>query len=91
MTDGERKLLQEVHSQMGEVRDEMAALMRDLYGVPDGSPSDVRPLIHEIRIVVRAYQRASWVTRLLIWVLPTIAGLGVAIREIGKWFGMRGP
>ncbi|MFQ6554111.1 hypothetical protein AAD018_017345 [Aestuariibius insulae] len=83
MTDEEREMLVEVHEQMG-------VLMRDLYGVPEGSPDDVRPLIYEMRTVVRAFQRASWVTRLLIWLLPTLAGLGVAIREITRWFGGRG-
>ena len=71
MTDDEQQMLRELH----------AALLE----VPPGSPKDVRPLLEDVRIVVRAYQRASWATRALVWFLPTIAGLGAAIATIRGW------
>ena len=68
MTDDERKMLAELHN----------ALLK----VPAGSLSDDRPLLEEIRVVVRAYKRASWATRWLFWGVPTIAGIGIAGQTI---------
>ena len=78
MTREESRMLREVHTQMGK-------LLYDLYEVPKGSPEDVRPLIQEIRIVVRAYQRSRWATRLVMWILPAVAGVGLAIEALSRW------
>ena len=72
MTNDEREMLRDLHSALLEV--------------PAGSSKDARPLIEEVRIVVRAYQRASWVTRVIVWLLPAIAGVGVAAQTIRGWF-----
>lgn len=71
MDDQERRLLRELHD----------AFLK----VPEGSPSGARPLLADIRVVVQAYQRASWVARALIWLLPAIAGVGVAVEKINTW------
>ena len=84
MTEDERKMLREMHTQMAELR-------QALFDPPAGAGEDEHPLIHDIRTVVRAYKRASWVTRALMWLLPTVAGLGVAGKEISRWFLPKGP
>ena len=71
MTEEEQSMLRELH--------------HALLGVPPGSPSDAKPLLEEIRIVVTAYKRATWATRALIWLLPAIAGVGIAIQTIRSW------
>ena len=75
---------------MDVVTEEEQQMLRDLHtallGVPAGSPSDARPLLEDIRVVVRAYQRASWATRAVVWLLPAVAGLGVAYQTIRGWF-----
>jgi hypothetical protein len=58
-----------------------------LLAVPAGSPKDAKPLLEEIRMVVRAYNKASWVTRAVIWMLPTLAGLAVAYETIARFMG----
>ena len=72
MTDNERQMLQDMH--------------RALMEVPPGSPADERPLVEQMRVVCRAYQRGNWVVRAAIWVLPALAGVGVAIEKIREWF-----
>ena len=71
VTEVERKMLKDIHDA--------------LLSVPPGSPSDARPLLEDIRTVVRAYQRASWATRAIVWLLPAIAGIGVAFTTIKGW------
>lgn len=75
MTDEEREMLAEIHEA--------------LFTVPVGSPDDERPLIHDIRTIVRAYSRARWSTRMIVWLLPTIAALGVAVKTIVTWWSTR--
>lgn len=69
---------------------EMLQKTRDLHSAlletPPGSPNDVRPLMEDIRVVVRSYHRASWATRALIWLLPAAAGVGIAAEKIRGWF-----
>jgi len=69
---------------------QLDTIYRALFDVPEGSPSDTQPLIAELRRVVLAYKRASWATRAIIWVLPTLAGLGVAIKTIAGWLHVGG-
>lgn len=79
MTEAERKMLQETHDGMKELRDA-------LLGVPAGSPKEAKPLLEDLRVVARAYQRGSWAVRAIMWLLPTVAGLGYAIKQIKDWF-----
>lgn len=72
VTDDERQMLRDLHYALLEV--------------PPGSSKETRPLIEEVRVVVRAYQRASWATRAIVWLLPAIAGIGVATQTIRNWF-----
>lgn len=72
MTDKERQMLEDLHEA--------------LLGVPAGSGTDAKPLLEDIRVVVMAYKRASWATRALIWMLPAIAGIGVAFQTVKGWF-----
>jgi hypothetical protein len=73
LTDDDHKMLQDIHAA--------------LFDVPPGSPKDERPLIEGVRIMWRAYQRGSWAFRAVIWVLPAIAGVGVAWQKITEWIG----
>lgn len=72
MTDEQQRMLSDLHSA--------------LLDVPPGSPKDAKPLIEEIRIVVRAYQRGSWFARFVVWSLPAVAGIGIAMEKIRGWF-----
>lgn len=56
-----------------------------LLEVPPGSSNSAKPLIEDIRVVVLAYKRGSWATRALVWLLPAIAGVGVAFEKIRGW------
>ena len=69
---------------------QLATIYRAFFEVPEGSPKDTVPLIADVRRVVNAYRRASWTTRAIVWVLPTLAGLGVAIKTIVEWFTIDG-
>lgn len=71
MTPEEHKMVVEIH--------------QALFAVPPGSPPDEKPLLEDIRVVCRAYKRAKWTTRAIIWLLPTAAGLGMAVETIWKW------
>lgn len=55
-----------------------------LFETPAGS--DEGPLIKDLREVVKAYKRASWATRALIWAVPTLALMGASARSIADWF-----
>lgn len=72
MTDEERQMLRDLHSALLEV--------------PPGSPREARPLLEDIRIVIRAYHRANWATRAVVWLLPAVAGVGIAFQTIRGWF-----
>jgi len=80
MTDGERVMLKEAHDGIVELRDA-------LLGIPPGSPEGTKPLLAELRVVVQAYKRASWVTRAMVWALPTAALVGASVQSIWGWFG----
>lgn len=54
--------------------------------VPPGSPAGAKTLLQKINTVVNAYERGSWFARLVIWGLPTTAGLGAAAQMIMTWF-----
>lgn len=71
---------------MTEEESKMVRRLHDAFlKVPEGSRPETRPLLEDIRMVVAAYHRASWLTRLIIWALPTLAGLGFAIQAIRDW------
>jgi len=53
-----------------------------LFGVPAGSSADTKTLMVEIRDAVKFHQRTVWTTRMLVWTLPTLAGLGVAVKTL---------
>lgn len=71
LTDEERKMLIDLH--------------RALMEVPPGAAKDARPLIADMRAVIDAHRRASWATRAFVWVIPTAAGLGLAVERILGW------
>lgn len=58
---------------------------RALFSVPPGSPKETKPLIEGMRIMWMAYQRGSWVVRAVIWILPAVAGVGIAWEKIMGW------
>tara|TARA_R110000850_G_scaffold109320_2_gene222135 strand:- start:6391 stop:6627 length:237 start_codon:yes stop_codon:yes gene_type:complete len=58
---------------------------RALFDVPTGSGAEEKPLIEGMRIVWRSYQRGSWAFRAVVWVLPAIAGVGIAAEKIKEW------
>lgn len=68
MDDEERKMLFEIHEAF--------------FVVPLGSSADTKTLIADIRLAVKAHQRLLWITRVIVWTLPTLAGLGVAIKTL---------
>jgi len=59
---------------------------RSLFEVPTGSPDGTRPLIEGMRIMWASYQRGSWAFRAIVWLLPAIAGVGIAAEKIHGWF-----
>lgn len=73
VTDEEHRMIMEMHQ----------AFMR----LPPGAGKNDKPLIEEIRAVVKTHQRASWATRAFIWAIPTLALLGASLQSILKWFG----
>ena len=72
MTNAERKMLYEIHDA--------------LLGVPHGPLKDEKPLLEDIRHIVRAYNRFSWLGRSLIWFLPMAAGIGIAFDQLKNYF-----
>lgn len=80
------KLALDLESGLRDLHDLRVALL----DVPPGSGADAKPLLEEVRGIVRAYQRASWATRAAVWGLPTLAGLGVAVQAIAAWFARKG-
>jgi hypothetical protein len=86
MTDGERETLRKVAEQVEHNGELTEIIYAALFEVPKGSPEGDRPLIEMIRIVVRAYQRASWITRVIVWLLPTAALIGASIAQVKGWF-----
>ena len=79
MTNEERTKLLECH-------EAVMVLKRALMEVPPGSPPDTQPLIADLRTVVQAYKRASWSTRAMIYLIPTLALLGASYQTIRGWF-----
>lgn len=72
MTDEERKMLYETH--------ELTTRMyTQLFETPMGASKDTASLVQSLRRLVTAYERGSWAARALVWVLPTIVSMGVAI------------
>ena len=86
MTDEERRMLSDLADSVDGLIKRVDKLYASLLETPDGSPDDARPFLEEARIVIRAYQRASWATRALVWLLPAIAGVGIAVEKIRSWF-----
>ena len=78
MTPEERALIE-------RVADRVDQMNRALFEVPEGSPKDERPLIEGLRIMWRAYQRGSWLARVFIWVIPTVAGVIAGWDSIKEW------
>ena len=68
LTEDQEKMLEDLHNAF--------------LSVPAGSPSDAKPLLEKIRTVVITHERASWLTRATVWLLPTVAGLGFAVQAI---------
>ncbi|WP_299830649.1 hypothetical protein [uncultured Roseobacter sp.] len=69
------------HEESQMVRDLHDALLR----VPPGSPSDDRPLLEEIRLVVRAYRRGSWIAKVVVWGAPVIVSAVIGWEKIYNW------
>lgn len=69
LTSEERQMLKDLHD----------SLMKS----PAGSSDP--PLIEDLRRVVVAYNRASWATRAMIWLIPTTALIGASLNNILKW------
>ncbi len=53
-----------------------------LFEVPPGSSKDAKTLMVEIRDAVKFHQRTAWTARMVVWALPTLAGLGVAVKTL---------
>lgn len=57
--------------------DNQERMLTELYSVfmqvPPGSSDLDRPFIEDLRVVVAAYKRGSWLARILVWLIPTIA------------------
>lgn len=71
MTDEERKSLKDIHDA--------------LLSVPVGSSSDAKPLIEEIRVIVKAYNRSGWIVRSLLYLILTGAGVAASFDKIKEW------
>lgn len=73
MTEEEKKMLTELHSAF------MVA--------PPGHSAEERPFIEDLRVVVAAYKRGSWLARILVWLIPTVALLLASADAIVSRFG----
>lgn len=82
VTEAERQKLDETHAFMTKMNEAF-------FEVPEGSPSDEKPLITGLRIMWRAYQTRRWAGRFLVWLIPTIAGLLIALDQIWEWIKVK--
>lgn len=59
------------------MNEDQERMLTELYSVfmevPKGYSVDERPFIEDLRVVVSAYKRGSWLARVLVWLIPTIA------------------
>ena len=79
MNDEERKLLNDTHGMAKEVHD---ALLK----VPSGSPKAERPLLTDLRMMVRTWRGLTLSVKIFVWAVTTIAGVGIAGSTILSWF-----
>lgn len=78
MSPDERVILKQTAERVEDIS-------RALFEVPEGSPDDERPLIEGLRIMWRAYQRGNWIARVLIWLIPTTAGVLMGWETVKEW------
>lgn len=60
-------------------------LYSSLLEVPAGSPTDEKPLLEQIRVISRAYNRGVWSAKMIVWGVPLIASLGIAVQTVLSW------
>lgn len=72
MTDNEKVMLREIYAAFFEP--------------PIGSGPDGKALIEEIRIIVAAYKRANWLSRMLLVGIPLLSAVVMAIQHLLRTF-----
>lgn len=81
MTDDEREILLGLQRDMDELMKFRAAFME----LPIGSDKEDKPLLEEIRTVVRAWAWLSRTSRVLVILTPIVTTIGGAIAGILFW------
>lgn len=79
MTEEEKMMLRETNEKVNQL---YTALME----VPPGSPEGTSSLLQTTNRMATSYNRGLWATRMFIWLLPALAGVGVAVQTIKGWF-----
>ena len=79
MTDDERRLLE-------RLSEDVDRLNRAFFDVPDGAPSDEKPLIEALGHMWRAYQRGSWLTRVLAFCAGVLTAAGGLYGTVMGWW-----
>jgi len=72
-------------AELQEMKTKIDRIHRALFEVPAGSPDDEKPLIEGVRIVWRAWQRGSWLSRLLMWLVPAVAACVAFAAQVRQW------
>lgn len=67
-----------------------ANLHRAFFDIPPGSPDGTRPFIENLRVLVLAYQRGSWLAKIVVWAVLGMATIGGAILQINGWMPWSG-
>lgn len=74
MTEDEKVMLREIYTAFFEP--------------PLGSGSDGKSLIEEIRIIVAAYKRANWLSRMIFVGIPLFSAVIIAIKHLLDTFNV---
>lgn len=73
------------------MRPDKDQMVDELYRVfmlpPEGYSSDEKPFIEDLRLIVSAYKRGSWLARVLVWLVPTVALLLASADAISTYIG----
>jgi hypothetical protein len=72
--------------------EEEKVMLREIYAAffepPIGSGADGKALIEEIRIIIAAYKRANWLSRMIFVGIPLLSGMVIAIRHLLDTFNV---
>lgn len=67
------------------IKDEQDRTNRALFEVPAGSPEGEESLIETLNRVKSAWVSGNKIVRFLVWLVLTMAAVGVALQQIKDW------